>query len=67
MSTTKGHVALRRCRVCRQQRPKAELTRWVVVSGEIVADPAQTRPGRGIYTCSDACSGRLAKIKGLKR
>jgi predicted RNA-binding protein YlxR (DUF448 family) len=34
---------LRRCRVCRRQRPKAELVRWA----------SDDKPGRGSYYCAD--------------
>jgi len=44
---------LRRCRVCRTQRPKSELTRWVKGENGLVPDPAQRQPGRGYYSCSN--------------
>jgi predicted RNA-binding protein YlxR (DUF448 family) len=34
---------LRRCRVCRRQRPKTELERW----------SSTDKPGRGAYFCAD--------------
>jgi predicted RNA-binding protein YlxR (DUF448 family) len=58
---SKGHVPLRRCRVCRRQAPKAELRRWAVVEGELRRDVAQTLPGRGYYSCSDKCDEILPK------
>lgn len=44
---------LRRCRVCRTQRPKAELDRWVNAGNALALDPSQRQPGRGYYSCSD--------------
>jgi hypothetical protein len=49
----------RMCRVCRKRLPKAQLTRWVRGAGAAVRDPTQTLPGRGYYTCSDACATKL--------
>jgi predicted RNA-binding protein YlxR (DUF448 family) len=55
------HTPLRRCRVCRKQGPKAELTRWVVQDGALREDPPQKAPGRGYYSCSDRCAEILNK------
>lgn len=52
---------LRRCRVCRAVRPKAELTRWVMQGGQPVKDPQQKIQARGFYTDSLACEERLQK------
>ena len=51
----------RMCRVCRKRLPKAQLTRWVRSGGTAAAvrDTTQTLPGRGYYTCSDACATKL--------
>jgi predicted RNA-binding protein YlxR (DUF448 family) len=50
------HVPLRRCGVCRQQLPKAQLTRWTVREGSLERDSSQTGPGRGYYSCSERCA-----------
>ncbi|HSH31630.1 MAG TPA: DUF448 domain-containing protein [Candidatus Saccharimonadales bacterium] len=50
------HIPLRRCRVCRQQKPKAELARWTMAAGVIAPDPNQTAIGRGWYSCSPKCA-----------
>jgi len=55
------HVPLRRCRVCRQQLPKLDLRRWVVVDGELRRDEDQILPGRGYYSCSNKCDEILPK------
>jgi predicted RNA-binding protein YlxR (DUF448 family) len=61
------HVPLRRCRVCRTGRPKAQLKRWTIQAGQLVADDNQTAPGRGYYSCSPKCEEILPKtIKSLK-
>ncbi len=52
---------LRRCRVCRKQLPKADLTRWTVVDGSLRVDSAQTAPGRGYYSCSEQCAAILPR------
>jgi predicted RNA-binding protein YlxR (DUF448 family) len=64
----RGAGPLRRCRVCRTQHPKADLTRWIVQDGRLVRDERQVAPGRGYYSCSDAHSEILPKtIKSLKK
>lgn len=61
-----GHEPLRRCRVCREQAPKRELTRWTVQNGRLVADRDKAAVGRGYYTDSAQCEEILPKtIKGL--
>jgi predicted RNA-binding protein YlxR (DUF448 family) len=55
------HVPLRRCRVCRQQRPKADLERWTIQDGVITKDENKMRPGRGYYGCPGRCSEILPK------
>jgi len=58
---------LRRCRVCRTQLPKAELNRWVIREGRLVADDRQKLPGRGYYTCSQPrCAELLTKVLKIK-
>ena len=52
----------RMCRVCRKHQPKAELRRWIILDGQLVADPAQRLPGRGYYTCgTERCQEILPK------
>jgi hypothetical protein len=59
---------IRSCRVCRRRLPKAQLTRWVRQKGGLVRDSAQQLPGRGSYSCSDACAVRLPdSMKRIKR
>ncbi|HVE80999.1 MAG TPA: DUF448 domain-containing protein [Candidatus Dormibacteraeota bacterium] len=53
---------LRRCRVCRIQKPKGELMRWVKKNGTLMPDTTQRQPGRGYYVCSEAHAGKLAEI-----
>jgi len=52
----------RTCRVCRSQRPKAELTRWVREGEQWQEDATKTQSGRGYYTCSEACAKKIAII-----
>jgi hypothetical protein len=63
-----AHVPLRTCVICRRKLPKFELLRHVrVESGQPVHDPDQTRPGRGIYVCTDqTCRKRFEKF-GLRK
>jgi uncharacterized protein len=61
------HTPLRRCRVCRTQKAKADLQRWTVEGGALTADADQTRPGRGYYTCSDKCAAILPRIVMRKK
>jgi hypothetical protein len=59
---------MRMCRVCRKRLPKAQLTRWVQDEAGNVCDTTQNLPGRGFYTCSDACASKLTTtIKPTKR
>jgi predicted RNA-binding protein YlxR (DUF448 family) len=49
-------VPVRTCAGCRREAPQAELQRYTAVDGLLVADGAQRRPGRGVYTCrTEAC------------
>jgi Predicted nucleic-acid-binding protein implicated in transcription termination len=63
-----AHVPLRTCVLCRRKLPKRELARHVRDgSGQLICDPAQVLPGRGIYVCSDeACRKRFEKF-GLRK
>ena len=61
------HMPIRRCRVCRVTRSKAELKRWTLTDGRLKQDEAKTAPGRGYYSCSERCSEILPmKFKSKK-
>lgn len=47
------HIPVRMCVVCRERRPKAELSRYVrSEKGQPpVFDPESKMPGRGMYVC----------------
>lgn len=48
------HVPLRRCVVCRQQRPQAELIRFVRdEAGQWQLDAGRKAGGRGAWLCHD--------------
>lgn len=48
------HVPERTCVVCREKKPKKELTRIVrTPEGEVVIDPSGRMNGRGAYICSN--------------
>lgn len=48
------HVPMRTCIVCRETKPKRELTRLVRPAGQsLVIDPGGKLAGRGAYLCSD--------------
>jgi predicted RNA-binding protein YlxR (DUF448 family) len=51
------HVPTRTCAVCRQVKPKRDMTRVVrLADGSIVRDETGRAPGRGTYICHDpAC------------
>ncbi len=61
------HIPQRTCIVCRQVRPKRELTRVVLVAGQGIAlDPAGKATGRGAYLCdSRACWEQAARTDAL--
>lgn len=68
MNERQGPV--RMCVVCRRRFAKSQLLRHVPALDNIsagnglVADEAQTRPGRGWYVCDDpACRERFAGMK----
>jgi hypothetical protein len=61
------HVPLRRCKVCRAQKAKADLQRWTLAHGALAADPNQIHPGRGYYTCSEKCADILPRILMRKK
>jgi uncharacterized protein len=51
------HIPTRSCAVCRNSRPKREMTRLVrTADGSITRDETGRAPGRGTYICHDpAC------------
>jgi hypothetical protein len=57
------HVPQRTCVVCREIRPKRELTRIVHVPGQALAlDASGKAPGRGAYLCDQrACWEQAAR------
>jgi len=62
-------VPLRTCVACRSSRPKRELVRLVrAKTGEIEADSAAKKPGRGAYLCRErACWEKALKGAGLEK
>ena len=62
------HVPTRTCAVCRQSRPKREMTRIVrAPDGTISRDETGRAAGRGTYICHEpACrdvEGRVAAVR----
>ena len=63
------HIPERTCVVCREKKPKSELTRIVrTPDGEVVIDPTGRLNGRGAYLCDNPgdwveglTKGRLAR------
>jgi predicted RNA-binding protein YlxR (DUF448 family) len=53
------HTPIRRCRVCRKNAPKAELTRWVFQNDTLQHDVDQKRQSRGVYSCTGSCSEKI--------
>ena len=45
------HIPMRSCSVCREQVPKRELVRLVVVQDGLAIDPSGRLAGRGAYLC----------------
>jgi len=61
-------MPVRTCVGCRRKTDQADLVRYAIVSGEIVADEAGTMPGRGAYVCrGDECFEKAMKTGALKR
>ena len=51
-ATRRKHVPMRTCIVCRETRPKRELTRLVCAPDQpLQLDPSGKLPGRGAYLC----------------
>jgi predicted RNA-binding protein YlxR (DUF448 family) len=63
------HVPTRTCAVCRQARPKREMTRVVrTPSGEILVDPTGRLAGRGTYVCAEpSCRDARLRADAVKR
>jgi uncharacterized protein len=63
------HVPTRTCAVCRQARPKREMTRIVRgLDGVIRRDETGRAPGRGTYICHDpACRDAGRRAEAVKR
>ncbi len=57
------HVPIRQCRICRTRAPKSNLTRWVRAATGWIEDPVKHIEGRGMYTCSPACTAKLMSGK----
>ena len=59
---------VRMCRACRTHYSQSELTRWVIQGGQLVVDQDRRLSGRGVYSCSEACTARLqGNIPSIKR
>jgi predicted RNA-binding protein YlxR (DUF448 family) len=63
------HVPTRTCAVCRQARPKRDMTRVVrTPAGEIRVDPTGRAAGRGTYVCHEApCRDARLRMDAVKR
>jgi predicted RNA-binding protein YlxR (DUF448 family) len=68
-SNRRRRVPVRTCVICREAKPKRELTRLVRVDGEgIYVDPSGKRAGRGAYLCSAAaCWEKAIQTTALDR
>ncbi len=61
------HVPLRRCVVCRESRPQAELLRLTVDgSGAYVYDPRRRLGGRGTWVCH-GCAAEAVQNDDAKK
>lgn len=59
------HIPLRMCAICRESKPKSELSRYVRTGkGQPhIPDPDKNKPGRGIYLCHrEECKQRFEKV-----
>ena len=63
------HVPTRTCAVCRQARPKREMTRIVrAPDGTIARDDTGRAAGRGTYICHDpACRDAERRDEAVRR
>jgi predicted RNA-binding protein YlxR (DUF448 family) len=63
------HIPTRSCAVCRNSRPKREMTRLVrTANGSIIRDETGRAPGRGTYICHDpACRDPERGAAAVKR
>lgn len=62
------HVPMRTCSVCRENKPKRQLTRLVIgPDTALTVDPGGKLPGRGAYLCDNpACWESAARTKVLE-
>ena len=59
---------MRRCISCMQSFPKAELLRFTVKDGVIIADGERENDGRGFYICKkQACLDKAVRKKVFNR
>lgn len=50
------HIPLRRCVVCRESKPQAELMRFYLTEGAWQLDPGRKAGGRGAWLClTESC------------
>ncbi len=64
--THQKHIPERSCVVCRTKLPKRNLTRLVVVDGDLHLDPTGKMKGRGAYLCQNSgCWERAMKTHVL--
>lgn len=63
------HVPMRTCVVCREVKPKRQLTRLVIgQSDALIDDPGGKAPGRGAYLCDNpACWHGAAQGNALEK
>ena len=63
------HVPTRTCAVCRQARPKREMTRIVrAPDGTIARDDTGRAAGRGTYICHEpACRDTEQRVEAVRR
>ncbi|OKL47493.1 hypothetical protein BSR28_03055 [Boudabousia liubingyangii] len=51
----------RTCVGCRNRESRGQLTRLVVIDGELCLDPRASLPGRGVWVHNRACFERASK------
>lgn len=62
------HEPIRMCIVCRQMKPKRDMTRLVNVENNVMIDATGKLNGRGCYICDDLnCINKLKKQKTLNK
>ncbi|KAA3660173.1 MAG: YlxR family protein [Calditrichaeota bacterium] len=64
-----GHIPERTCIGCNGKFAKSTLVRFVLTKDEnLLADPLQSKPGRGVYLCKKmSCTEQAVKRKRLNR